>query len=131
MDAFSDALYFTAAALAARAFCAARATSASASTQRETPSRAVAPYTGPSKSAILADRNAVLGFNMEVNYSKAPLLIVRGRGAYLYDENDNEYLDVRATAASRNLGCARALTPPPHPLPPCPLTTRARSPPSA
>jgi ethanolamine-phosphate phospho-lyase len=50
-------------------------------------------YEGPSKASLLADRASVLGYNMELNYAKSPLLIVRGRGAYLYDEAGVEYLD--------------------------------------
>lgn len=54
---------------------------------------APAPYTGPSKAEILAGRQAVLGPNCALNYSSAPLLIVRGSGQYLYDESGAEYLD--------------------------------------
>ena len=50
-------------------------------------------YKGPSKASLLVDRATVLGFNMELNYAKSPLLIVRGLGAFLYDETGAAYLD--------------------------------------
>lgn len=56
-------------------------------------SAVAASYTGPTKASLLADRASVLGFNMELNYAKAPLLIVRGRGAYLFDEKGTAFLD--------------------------------------
>ena len=51
------------------------------------------PYAGPSKAQILLDRASCIGPNCEVNYPKAPLLMVRGAGQHLYDELGAEYLD--------------------------------------
>jgi 4-aminobutyrate aminotransferase-like enzyme len=41
---------------------------------------------------LLTKRNSLLGKSLSVSY-RNPLTIVRGRGQYLYDEADREYLD--------------------------------------
>lgn len=41
---------------------------------------------------LLAQREEVIGPSLSVSYSD-PLVILRGAGQYLYDENGNEYLD--------------------------------------
>jgi hypothetical protein len=47
---------------------------------------AVAAASSADKEALLADRRQVFGYNVALNYSDDPLLIVRGEGQYLYDE---------------------------------------------
>ncbi len=47
---------------------------------------AVAAASSAHKEALLADRRQVFGYNVALNYSDDPLLIVRGEGQYLYDE---------------------------------------------
>ena len=48
-----------------------------------------AAYTGPSKEQILKDRRQHIGYNCALNYSKSPLLIVRGQAQHLFDEVSN------------------------------------------
>ncbi|WP_448566310.1 aminotransferase class III-fold pyridoxal phosphate-dependent enzyme [Thalassotalea ganghwensis] len=48
---------------------------------------------GRSKEDIIAFRQKHLGKTLSLNY-QAPLKIVRGKGAYLYDEQGNAYLDM-------------------------------------
>ena len=49
-----------------------------------------------SKSEIYNLRKNNFCKSQSISYENTdPLLIVRGEGAYLYDENDNKYLDTR------------------------------------
>jgi 4-aminobutyrate aminotransferase-like enzyme len=47
----------------------------------------------PTPAATLGKRRRLLGFNLSVSYER-PLKIVRGFGAYLYDETGRAYLDM-------------------------------------
>lgn len=51
-----------------------------------------APYTGPSAEEVLAMRREFLSPAI-FHYYKRPLMIVEGRGQYLYDETGRRYLD--------------------------------------
>ena len=50
------------------------------------------PYTGPSTAAVLAMRQAHLNPAI-FHYYKEPLMIVEGRGQYVFDEHGRRYLD--------------------------------------
>ncbi len=39
-----------------------------------------------SKESLLRDRRKYIGYNVALNYSESPLLIVKGQGQYLFDE---------------------------------------------
>ena len=46
------------------------------------------------KEKLIADRRKLLGPNCALNFSKDPLVILRGEKQWLYDEHGLAYLDV-------------------------------------
>ncbi len=38
------------------------------------------------KDELLSERKEMIGYNVALNYSKTPLVLLRGKGQYLYDE---------------------------------------------
>jgi 4-aminobutyrate aminotransferase-like enzyme len=58
------------------------------------PSSPAAPAAAASTlETIMEERKSLIGPNCEVNYSKSPLLILRGEGQYLVDAAGERYLD--------------------------------------
>jgi len=41
------------------------------------------------KEELILERKEVIGYNVTVNFSKNPLVLLRGEGQYLYDEVSN------------------------------------------
>ncbi|HTH46537.1 MAG TPA: aminotransferase class III-fold pyridoxal phosphate-dependent enzyme [Candidatus Limnocylindria bacterium] len=62
-----------------------------------------APYTGPSAEEVLALRKEFLSPAI-FHYYKQPLMIVEGRGQYLYDEKGRRYLDGFAGIVTVSVG---------------------------
>lgn len=62
-----------------------------------------APYTGPSKSEVLALRQQYLSPGL-VTYYRDPLLVVEGHMQYLWDETGKRYLDGFAGIVSVSVG---------------------------
>lgn len=50
-------------------------------------------YKKSCKDAVLQQRLAMFGPNCSLSYSPEPIMMVEGRGAYMYDEEGREYLD--------------------------------------
>jgi hypothetical protein len=45
------------------------------------------------KATVLAERLRMIGPNTALSYGAEPLMMLHGRGAWLYDEHDRPYLD--------------------------------------
>ncbi len=61
------------------------------------------PYTGPSAEEVLALRTAFLNPAI-FHYYKRPIMIVEGRGQYLFDEKGRRYLDAFAGIVTVSVG---------------------------
>ena len=62
-----------------------------------------APYTGPSKEEVLAMRQEFLSPAL-FHYYQKPVMIVEGRGQYLFDETGRRYLDAFAGIVTVSVG---------------------------
>jgi alanine-glyoxylate transaminase/(R)-3-amino-2-methylpropionate-pyruvate transaminase len=62
-----------------------------------------APYTGPSRSEVLALRKQYLSPGL-ISYYREPLLIVEGKMQYLWDETGKRYLDAFAGIVTVSVG---------------------------
>src|SRR5258708_12883149 len=82
------------------------------------------PYTGPSAEEVLALRKQFLNPALFLYYQK-PMMIVEGKGQYVFDEKGRRYLDGIAGIATVTVGhCHPNLLAPPNPQhqPPQPPT---------
>jgi alanine-glyoxylate transaminase / (R)-3-amino-2-methylpropionate-pyruvate transaminase len=61
------------------------------------------PYTGPSAEEVLALRKEFLNPALSLFYRK-PMMIVEGKGQYLFDEKGRRYLDGFAGIATVSVG---------------------------